>query len=72
MTAKPSPSNPYLKYSGLVFQLFVLLAIAAWLGQKLDAYMKTSDPYFTIALILLFTTGFFYSLIKELSRRDEP
>jgi len=71
LTAKPSQSNQYLKYSGMALQLFALLAIAAWLGQKLDKWIHTPQPYFTIALILLFTTGFFYKLVKELNRKDE-
>ena len=55
----------------MALQLFALMAIAAWLGQKLDKTLNTSQPYFTIALILLFTTGFFYKLVKDLGRKDE-
>ena len=68
----PSQSNQYLKYSGMALQLFVLLAVGAWLGQMLDAKLNTPDPYFTIAFILLFTTAFFYKLVKDLNRKDEP
>ena len=64
--------NQYLKYSGMAFQLFLLLAAGAWLGQWLDKKMATPQPYFTIILILLFTFGFFYRLVKDLSRKDEP
>lgn len=71
MTAKPSQSNQYLKYSGMAFQLFILLAIAAWIGQKLDKALHLSSPYITIVLILLFTTAFFYKLVKDLGRKDE-
>ncbi len=71
MTAKPSQSNQYLKYSGMALQLFALLGIAAWLGQKLDKSLHTADPYFTILLILLFTGGFFYKLVKDLNQKDE-
>jgi hypothetical protein len=56
----------------MALQLFALLAIAAWLGQKLDKATGISQPYFTIAFILLFTTGFFYKLVKDLGRKDEP
>ena len=68
---KPSQSNQYLKYSGMVFQLFVLLGAGAWLGQYLDEKLKTSDPYFTILFILLFTAAFFYKLVKDLGQKDE-
>ncbi len=56
----------------MAIQLFALVAIGAWLGQKTDAYVHTSKPYFTILFILLFTTGFFYKLVKDLGRKDEP
>lgn len=69
--AKPSPSNQYLKYSGMVFQLFVLLGFGAWAGQYLDKKLNTPEPYFTILLILLFMAGFFYKLVKDLSQKDE-
>ncbi|MEO5906018.1 MAG: AtpZ/AtpI family protein [Saprospiraceae bacterium] len=69
---QPGKTNQYLKYSGMALQLFVLLAIAAWLGQKIDQKLGSSKPYFTIILILLFTGGFFYRLVKDLTRKDEP
>lgn len=55
----------------MALQLFALLGIAAWLGQKLDKSLHTADPYFTILLILLFTGGFFYKLVKDLNQKDE-
>lgn len=69
--AKPSQSNQYLKYSGMVIQLFVLLGIGAWAGQYLDEKLNTPDPYFTILLILLFMAGFFYKLVKDLGQKNE-
>jgi hypothetical protein len=56
----------------MAIQLFVLVGIAAWMGQKLDKAFNLSKPYLTIVLILLFTTGFFYKLVKDLGRKDEP
>jgi F0F1-type ATP synthase assembly protein I len=67
----PRQVNLYLKYSGMALQLFVLLGVGAWLGQWLDKKLATPQPYFTIILILLFMGGFFYRLVKDLSRKDE-
>ncbi|MDQ3016087.1 MAG: AtpZ/AtpI family protein [Bacteroidota bacterium] len=64
--------NQYLKYSGMAVQLFILLGIGAFAGQKIDKAVGTSRPYFTILLILVFTAVFFYRLVKDLSRKDEP
>jgi len=55
----------------MALQLFVLVGIGAWLGQKLDEALHTPEPYITIAMILLFTTGFFYKLVKDLNQKDE-
>ncbi|HJW31078.1 MAG TPA: AtpZ/AtpI family protein [Saprospiraceae bacterium] len=72
MKIKPSSSNAYLKYSGLALQLFVLLGIGAWLGQRIDHWLHTTIPYFTILFVLVFTGAFFYKLVIDLSRKDEP
>jgi F0F1-type ATP synthase assembly protein I len=56
----------------MALQLFLLLGIGAWLGQIIDRKLETPKPYFTIILILLFTAGFFYRLVKDLTRKDEP
>jgi F0F1-type ATP synthase assembly protein I len=56
----------------MALQLFVLAGVGAWLGQLLDKHFATSKPYFTILLILLFTGVFFYRLVKDLNRADEP
>ena len=56
----------------MALQLFVLLGAGAWIGQKLDARLHTPEPYFTIVFILLFTAAFFYKLVKDLNRKDEP
>lgn len=55
----------------MALQLFALLGFGAWLGQKIDKSLGTYIPYFTILFILLFTSGFFYILVKELNRKDE-
>jgi di/tricarboxylate transporter len=55
----------------MAIQLFVLVGVAAWIGQKLDKALQTSKPYITILLILLFTAAFFYKLVKDLGQRNE-
>jgi F0F1-type ATP synthase assembly protein I len=55
----------------MALQLFALMGIGAWLGQKIDKKLANSIPYFTVLLLLLFTSGFFYILVRELNRKDE-
>jgi F0F1-type ATP synthase assembly protein I len=57
----------YLKYSGMALQFFALLAIGAWLGQKLDAHFGTSKPFITIFLILFLAGGYFYKMYRDLT-----
>jgi len=56
----------------MALQLFVLAGAGALLGQWIDKRLATSKPYFTILFILLFTGVFFYRLVKDLNRQDEP
>jgi len=72
VTTKKSPKekkryNAALSYSGMAIQFFAMIALAAWGGQKLDAYFSTPRPFITIFLILLFSTGYFIKLYKNLT-----
>ena len=72
MEEQESKSKPrkkaqnYMKYSGFAVQFFVLILIAALIGQKLDAHFELEKPLITIFMILLFTGGYFYKLYIEL------
>lgn len=61
-------SNSYLKYSGMVFQLFALLLLAGWGGKKIDAYLGNETPYVTALLILVFFIAYMYKLYIDLTR----
>jgi len=65
----PKKSNAYiaLKYSGIAFELMVLLLIAVFVGGKLDKRFGLEDRYITIAFIFIAAFGFFYRLIKQVS-----
>lgn len=56
----------------MALQLFALLGVAAWGGQQLDKKIAASIPYFTILFVLTVSAGFFYILVRELNRKDEP
>jgi hypothetical protein len=47
---KPSQSNSYLKYSGLAIQLLFTIAIAGWIGYKIDGWLSLKFPAFMITL----------------------
>jgi F0F1-type ATP synthase assembly protein I len=45
--------RPYVKYSGMAFQMIGALVLAAFAGMKLDDYTGNEKPWFTIALLLI-------------------
>lgn len=63
----PKSSNKYLKYTGIAFQLAVLVAIAIWAGSKIDEKMQNEMPYMTALLVLLVFTGFMINLLRDLN-----
>lgn len=77
MESKPQPPQekddsqlkPYLKYSGLAFQMIAIMAAAAWGGRKLDAYFQNQTPWWTLGLLLLAVFGSMYSVIVTLTRK---
>lgn len=45
--------KPYVKYSGMAFQMIGALVLAAYAGMKLDEYVANDKPWFTIVLLLV-------------------
>jgi len=60
--------NAYLKYSGMVMQLLVLLFLAAFAGTKIDAYFGNEIQYATAALILLAVIAYLIKIYFDLNR----
>ena len=62
--------NTYVKYSGLGFQLVVIVALGAFAGVKLDQhYPIASFPVFTVSLTFLAIGMAMYFLFKEAMRK---
>lgn len=59
----------YMKYSGMVFQMGIIILIGTWGGKKLDERLQTSKPYFTVGLALLSIVVALYVVLKDLIRR---
>ena len=63
--------NRYLKYSGLVTQIFVSLAIAAWFGKWLDRKFELDKPLFTALCSILMLILNFVWLNYDLKNQDK-
>ena len=58
----------YLKYSGMALQFFLMIAIGAWVGQKLDAHFQTAKPWITVFCILFLAAGYMYKMYRDLTQ----
>jgi F0F1-type ATP synthase assembly protein I len=64
---KPNESlRNYAKYSGIGFQMIVIIGFFAWAGVKLDDWLKTATPWFTILGCLIGVGAAMYNIIRQL------
>jgi len=61
------PAN-YARYTGLGFQMIVIILITVWGGIKLDDLFLLETPVFTIILSLLGVAAAIYTAIKGFIR----
>ncbi len=59
----------YLKYSGLAFQMLIVLGLAAYGGMRLDAYVGNKNPWFTILFMVLGVVGSIYKIIVSVMKQ---
>ena len=65
---EPQPPNPYLRYTGLAMQMLVTIGLGVFLGLKLDEWVDTKTPWFTIGCSLFFIAAALISLIRSLPK----
>lgn len=52
----------YVKYSGMVYQLFGLMAVTIFLGLKADSYFEFESKYITAFATLFVIIAFLYKV----------
>ncbi|WP_207433399.1 AtpZ/AtpI family protein [Sabulibacter ruber] len=67
---RKSDVKPYLRYSGLAFQMIAIMAIAALGGRKLDEHFQNKTPWWTFGLLIVAVFACMYSVIVSLTRKD--
>ena len=55
----------FAKYSGIAFQMLAIIGLSTWLGTWLDGHYQTSNPWFTISLMLLGLLVALYQVIRS-------
>jgi F0F1-type ATP synthase assembly protein I len=58
--------NSYMRYSGIGFQIAGAAAFGCFIGYELDKYLKTSQPYFTLAFAIIFLFAGMYLAFRDL------
>lgn len=67
-----SRRDAYLKYSGMAFQMGIIILVGTLIGKKLDAYFQTERPYLTVVLALLSISAALYITLKDLFTGNKP
>lgn len=62
--------NPYMKYTGLAFQLAGIILFSFWLGRKVDEYFGFKKPYLTLILVMVMFGTYMYKLYIDLSKKQ--
>jgi ATP synthase protein I len=62
--------KPYLKYSGLAFQMIITLVVAAYGGMWLDEKQGNKNPWWTIALMVVAVVATMYMVIKSVTGKQ--
>lgn len=68
MEGQDPQSNPYIRYTGMAMQMLVTIGVGVFLGIKLDEWLETKTPWFTIGCSLFFIMAALVSLIKSLPK----
>jgi F0F1-type ATP synthase assembly protein I len=64
--------NTYARYTGLFFQMFVIIGVFAFAGSWLDENQSTKQPYYTAALALIGVVIAIYQVLKEVNQLNNP
>ena len=71
-TPKKRAADQFLKFSGLAFQMALIICVGAYSGNKLDAFLANETPLYTIILSLLSVFLALYFVLKEvISQSDD-
>jgi F0F1-type ATP synthase assembly protein I len=57
-----------VRFGGMAFQMGIIIALFAFLGQWFDKKYQTEDPWFTILLSLLGIGASLYLMFREIGK----
>ena len=65
---KSNQLKDFARYSGLGFQILISLLLGFFAGQKLDQWVGTQNPWFTILFIFISFFASMVYLIKKIPK----
>lgn len=68
---KKKPLNKYIRFTGIAFQLGIIMYLAAYFGKMLDARYGNDKNLFTLALSLLGLIAAIYLIVKQLKESEK-
>ncbi|GAB1398135.1 hypothetical protein MASR1M65_29150 [Saprospiraceae bacterium] len=66
-----SSAQVVLQYSGMAFEMLVIILVGWFIGKTADEFFKFSKPVFAIIFILIFTMYSLYRIIKSLEKLNK-
>ncbi len=66
---KKKQLNSYARYSSIAFQMLVIILLGVWGGVKLDEWIDTGFPVFTVLLSIISVALAIYSVTKDLLKK---
>ena len=63
--------DAYLKYSGMAFQMGIIILVGTYAGKMLDSHFQTERPYLTVFMALLSIFAALYVSLKDLFTGNE-
>ncbi len=61
-------NNSYLKNAGLGLQMMGVIGFSAWLGTKLDQYLKLTFPAFLLSFVFFAFTAVMVQLYRSANK----
>jgi len=66
---KRPPLESYARYSSLAFQMFAIIGLGIYGGVKIDQWLKTGFPVFTVLMSIISVAAAIYTAVKDLLKK---
>jgi len=60
--------HEYARYTGMAFELLVLILLMAFIGKKMDAWLELKKPIMVVVLVCLGMVGYIVKLYFQTNK----